>query len=565
MIQETTRTQSDIDPLNVRCVMKKIWKVLFVAAALISAAFVTSMTVCAYETVFRYPAGSGYLLQVDYDAAEKTIYVSGIGESEDMYDNDALNFWVNHKETPWYKYRNVVTKVRFRRGVKVIYPGYFKGFSKLTEVYLPETVQTIYTEVFDDCPKLGKVYYEGTEDDKNLLTNGDGEVYGVYDQTLYTRRNDISFWKCLEKDSSGYRNYSLLDSVLTLNGTRYSVLQVMLFSEYEMGHIDGRTNGDAWEFDLNQDGYYDISLKIKRGSDGELLNSATLKTLETASIDKWVFDSEDEFRDMCLDNRQYFSRFITIYLFEYVDISEECSFTLKNVKDYTYTGSQIKPATILKYGSKVLTKGTNYKICSYRYNVNVGTARITALGLGKYTGKITTTFRIVPKSVTPAVTVKEHAVYNGGYVKPTVEVKADGKVIPASGYTVTVASGGKIVGPSKAKIRLKGNYTGTALVSYNVNPQPTTISSLTGGTGSMVIKWYVVTSQTTGYEIQIAKDKAFKNILKQRRIGKSTIGRLNQTELPASTLCYVRVRTYKIRNNVKYFSAWSPVRSAKTK
>ncbi len=538
--------------------MKKVWRWLLTVAALSAAAVLSTVSASAYETVFRYPAGSGTMLQVDYDASDKTLYISGAGDGVTLDDRDNLNFWANHLVTPWYKYRNVVKKIRFRRGVRTVLPGYFEDFSQLTEVYIPETVTKIYTEVFDNCPKLSKVYYEGTDQAKNQIE--------IYDNTLYDKRPDTSFWRSLEKNSAGCRYYSLTDSVLSLNGTRFSVIRTALFQEYELGNIYGRSwDNDVWEFDLDTDGEYDISVTLQWSPSGYYLNSGELKTLETASVDRWTLEADEEYRDFCLDTRQYFSRSITVALFEYVELSEECTFSLKNVRDYTYTGSQIRPATVLKYGSKTLIKGTNYVICSYRYNINAGTAQITALGKGRYTGKISTTFRIVPKKVTPVIKVKKQAVYSGAYEKPVLEVTADGKVLASSAYGVSVISGGRIVGPSKAKVTLKGNYSGSAAVSYKVLPRPTKITSLAGGAKSLVIRWTAVSPQTNGYEVQIARDKSFKQLLKKRNIAKPAIVRLNQTELPAKTACYVRIRTYKIRSGVKYYSSWSAAVSASTK
>lgn len=63
---------------------------------------------------------------------------------------------------------------------------------------------------------------------------------------------------------------------------------------------------------------------------------------------------------------------------------------------YTYTGKALKPKVTVKVGSKTLKSGTDYTV-SYKANTKVGKATITIAGKGAYTGKVTKTFKIVPK------------------------------------------------------------------------------------------------------------------------------------------------------------------------
>ena len=62
----------------------------------------------------------------------------------------------------------------------------------------------------------------------------------------------------------------------------------------------------------------------------------------------------------------------------------------------TYNGKAQKPSVVVKYGSKKLKNGTDYKL-SYKNNKNIGTATITLTGKGSYQGTRKLTFRILPK------------------------------------------------------------------------------------------------------------------------------------------------------------------------
>ena len=68
------------------------------------------------------------------------------------------------------------------------------------------------------------------------------------------------------------------------------------------------------------------------------------------------------------------------------------------VKAQVYTGKALKPAVTVKYGSKTLTKGTDYTV-SYKNNKAIGTATVTVTGKGNYTGTAKATFKINPKAV----------------------------------------------------------------------------------------------------------------------------------------------------------------------
>ena len=62
----------------------------------------------------------------------------------------------------------------------------------------------------------------------------------------------------------------------------------------------------------------------------------------------------------------------------------------------TYNGKVQKPSVVVKYGSKKLKNGTDYKL-SYKNNKNIGTATITLTGKGNYQGTRRLTFGILPK------------------------------------------------------------------------------------------------------------------------------------------------------------------------
>ena len=72
----------------------------------------------------------------------------------------------------------------------------------------------------------------------------------------------------------------------------------------------------------------------------------------------------------------------------------ECTVSLGQ-SEAAYTGSPIKLSDLtVRHGGKLLVLGQDYN-CSYADNVELGTARVTVLGLGEYCGENTLTFSIV--------------------------------------------------------------------------------------------------------------------------------------------------------------------------
>lgn len=67
------------------------------------------------------------------------------------------------------------------------------------------------------------------------------------------------------------------------------------------------------------------------------------------------------------------------------------------LKTRTWTGRALTQKPVVRLGRRTLRAGTDYKI-SYKSNKNVGRAKIIIRGRGRYTGTISRTFVIRPKS-----------------------------------------------------------------------------------------------------------------------------------------------------------------------
>ena len=130
-----------------------------------------------------------------------------------------------------------------------------------------------------------------------------------------------------------------------------------------------------------------------------------------------------------------------------------------------YTGKECTPKISVKKDSTKLVKDTDYRV-SYENNVKVGTATVTILGIGKYTGRIKKQFKINKASQNLTVSVDKTDLAIGetaqikasGQGKITYKSSAEAKVAVSSTGVIT----GKQAGDATITITASGteNYNG---------------------------------------------------------------------------------------------------------
>ena len=250
-----------------------------------------------------------------------------------------------------------------------------------------------------------------------------------------------------------------------------------------------------------------------------------------------------------------------------VDVSD-CTVKLSS-SSYTFNGKVKTPTVTVKNPSgATLTKDKSYTVSYSSGRVNTGTYKVTVTMKGNYTGTKTLSFKIKPVDIskcTVSLSSTSYS-YDGNVKAPTVTVKnASGtKLTKGTSYTVSYASGRKNVGTYKVTVTMKGNYTGSKTLTFKINPPKTTVASLKAGTKSITVNVAKKTTQTTGYQIQYSTSKNFTNAKTKLITSNSTL-KTTLTGLSAAKTYYVRVRTYKTVNDVKYYSGWSAYKYVKTK
>ena len=160
--------------------------------------------------------------------------------------------------------------------------------------------------------------------------------------------------------------------------------------------------------------------------------------------------------------------------------------------------------------------------------------------------------------------------YNGKVQKPSVTVKdSKGKTLKnGTDYKISYPKGMKNVGKYTVKVTLKGNYSGSKSMTYNINPKGTSVSKVKAAKKGFKVTWKKQATQTTGYQVQYSTSSKFKKA-KTVTISKNKTTSKSVSKLSAKKKYYVRVRTYKTvkigGKSVKLYSGWSKAKSVTTK
>lgn len=159
---------------------------------------------------------------------------------------------------------------------------------------------------------------------------------------------------------------------------------------------------------------------------------------------------------------------------------------------------------------------------------------------------------------------KSSFTWTGSRKTPSVTVKdSKGRTLKKNtDYKVTY-SNNKNVGKASVKVTLRGNYTGSSTMKFKILPKGTKLSSLKAGTKSFTARWKKQPKQTSGYQLRYSTTRSGSG--KTKLISGSSSISKTVKGLSGGKKYYVRVRTYKTVNGVRYFSGWSSVKAVTAK
>lgn len=216
--------------------------------------------------------------------------------------------------------------------------------------------------------------------------------------------------------------------------------------------------------------------------------------------------------------------------------------TIADIEDLTYNGKEQHPSPVVTLSSNVLEAGANYQVTYSEGCTNVGTYTITIEGVGRYSGRLTKTFKIVPYDISGCDIKVENKPYTGDVINVTPTVKY-GSITLAQGedkdYTfVTNPTTVKEGGDYTLTVTGKGNYAGTKEVPFNVYyPVPTNISCTNIAATTATVTWDK-SAIVKKWIVEYSTDKTFESV-ERIDVNESTA---TLASLSADQVYYVRVK-----------------------
>ena len=164
---------------------------------------------------------------------------------------------------------------------------------------------------------------------------------------------------------------------------------------------------------------------------------------------------------------------------------------------------------------------------------------------------------------------KTSYVWNGKVRTPSVTVTNNGAVLDPSQYEITLPAGRKNIGAYTVRVKLQGDFIGTAKATYRIVPKGTSLAKLKKGKGSATVKWRKQSSKMpkariTGYEIQYSTKGNFKSGNKKLKVKgyKKTSAKITKLK---KKKYYVRIRTYMKTGGKTLYSPWSKAKTVRVR
>lgn len=209
--------------------------------------------------------------------------------------------------------------------------------------------------------------------------------------------------------------------------------------------------------DLGQNNLFDLE-KVSQLTNATMDEKGLLRFVDVAYTASYKYEvREGETVEFGIETRGSFK--------------EMTSVNVETIKEQVYTGSAITPQLRVLDGVTQMKESVDYEV-QYLNHLNAGTATVKLKGLGIYDGTITKSFKIVPMNIADIEIEEIHSqVYTGSAVTPKLNLSyGENDLKYGTDYTANYSDNFKI-GQAKVEIIGKGNYTGSTVRYFNIEPK----------------------------------------------------------------------------------------------
>ena len=462
-----------------------------------------------------------------------------------------------------------LTSIEIPSKVTRIENGTFLGCGKLTNITIPSNVTAIGKEAFRDCSSLEKV-----------IVQGENQNYSSKDGVLFNKDKTIIIY--YPNGKSG-ESYTIPSGVKTIAKYAFGSNEFLksLTIPASVTTVESSSLGDSWgEYCLSTIRFMGGMPELKSGFLADFMTGTIYypNTWESVpDMDDFVdpegghvecvpYKVKGTFDEPKLSSVSNAAKGVTV---KWGKVSGAAKYRVLrktgsgswtkvgNTTSTSYTDTTAKSGTTYTYTVRCISSdgktytssyNTTGKSIKYLSRPKVSSASNTSTGVTVKWGKVTGASGYYVYRKTSSGSYSKIATIKSGstvsYKDTAVKAKNGTKYIymvkAYSGKTVSSAASGKII------VRLTSS----------------SISSLKNyATKKMTVKW-AQNSKVTGYQVQYSTSSKFSSTTTKTITGYKNVSK-TITSLTKGKTYYVRVRGYKTVSGVKYYSAWSAVKSVK--
>ena len=389
-----------------------------------------------------------------------------------------------------------ITSAEIPSTVEEISEGAFEGCKNLEVLIVPDSVKTIGGGAFKDCTAL-----------KNVVM---GEGVKKLDRSMFAGCKDIEsvvlsegieeIGSCTFADMRKLKYVEIPQSVTSIGERAFGFVIEYGEDKYDYDYFYAEdftlgvykdTEGEAYAkrseltYDIiNADSKVDIAdCKVELDEYGAVYNGGEFCPQVTVTDNSDDTEGEnvlEQYKDYIVEyynNINAGNGYVLVKGIGKYTGRAEVNFTISKKEitevelsqdSYIFDGTAKTPDVIVKDGEKVLEKDKDYMLV-YSNNVNIGTAVVTVVGSGNYTGVVTKLFAITAVQLPEPKLEKDSFTYNGEAIKPKVTVK-DGDTELTEGEDFEVSyTDNKNAGVATAVVVGKGGYSGTYILNFTIN------------------------------------------------------------------------------------------------
>ena len=237
--------------------------------------------------------------------------------------------------------------------------------------------------------------------------------------------------------------------------------------------------------------------------------------------------------------------------------SNAYGWSIDPISTQTYTGYEIRPYVVVRMNGTILRENIDYYV-QYSNNINIGTAYVTVIGTGNYSGTCSTTFQIASygystgtKSIYSAsVSPISAQTYTGNQICPSVNVWMNGTYLyEGTDYTVYYSNNINM-GTATVTINGIGQYTGTRTITFQIVGPGIASATIASSpdqlyTGSEIRPNVTVTVNNTTLRLNTDYTVSYTN---NRNIGTATVTVTGRGNYTGSQKAYFKIVAKDLAN-----------------